>query len=272
MSMKKLLVTAIAGVVMLPVANADQYQYQLNADYSNGDLDLFETDTWSLAGTYYFNLVDDSKGPLAEAAFLSKSSSISLGYTDVSSELDGGSDFDSDEVEIYGRYVSQTSSAIVDLGYSLSEFDDIDSDTDFFNIGVGFYLDDTTTFVANYFDLEYDQLDADYRGIALDLKRVYLNSDDSAVNLEVGLGYIDYDNDYPSSSYLSFGGDYYFNKQFSIGASYTLVEGSEDDTFGVRTQYFFNNNVSMYAGYELTEVDAYNDDEKVASVGVLARF
>lgn len=65
---------------------AAPYSFEVDAQYSEVDESDYETEAWIGAGRYYFQPVDDSGGPLAEAAFLSQSSFVELGYRDFEEE------------------------------------------------------------------------------------------------------------------------------------------------------------------------------------------
>lgn len=83
--MKKLslitaLLTSCIGV------NANAYQTQLMGAYEytyikDSEMDSHRVNTASVNGKYYFNPVQTRNAPLAEAAFLDKTSNIGLGYT-----------------------------------------------------------------------------------------------------------------------------------------------------------------------------------------------
>jgi hypothetical protein len=66
--------------------NANAYQTQLMGAYEytyikDSEMDSHRVNTASVNGKYYFNPVQTRNAPLAEAAFLDKTSNIGLGYT-----------------------------------------------------------------------------------------------------------------------------------------------------------------------------------------------
>ncbi len=65
------------------------YQLEGQLGYADGDSDNFDTSTWAAGLQWYFNPVDDSNAPLAEAGFLSRTSSISYGYSDLNLNTSG---------------------------------------------------------------------------------------------------------------------------------------------------------------------------------------
>ena len=73
----------VAGIALAMSAAAQaEYQWELGAGYSTGEFDIGDqnpdNDVLSGYGTYFIDAVDDTKGPLAEAAFLDRTSSISM--------------------------------------------------------------------------------------------------------------------------------------------------------------------------------------------------
>ncbi|MCH7335726.1 putative porin [Acinetobacter sp. NIPH 2699] len=83
--MKKLsLATALFASVF--ALNTNAYQTEVAGAYEytyikDSELDSHRVNTVSLNGKYYFNPVQTRSAPLAEAAFLDKTSNIGLGYT-----------------------------------------------------------------------------------------------------------------------------------------------------------------------------------------------
>ncbi|PVZ89355.1 carbapenem susceptibility porin CarO [Serratia sp. S1B] len=70
-----------AAVLFAMTTGAHAYQFEVKGQSEYVDTTVNDKNyTGDLQGTYYFKNVDASKGPLAEAAFLNKASSVSLGY------------------------------------------------------------------------------------------------------------------------------------------------------------------------------------------------
>ena len=77
--MKKL---GLATALLLAMTGAQAYQFEVQGQSEFIDNTANEQDfTGAVQGTYYFNNVDASKGPLAEAAFLNQASNVSAAYT-----------------------------------------------------------------------------------------------------------------------------------------------------------------------------------------------
>jgi len=76
----------IITILLSHITLADSYQYQININYGEVDSDFKEQESAGIAGTHYFSPIDDSKGPLIEAAFINRVSRISLSYNDNDTE------------------------------------------------------------------------------------------------------------------------------------------------------------------------------------------
>lgn len=76
--MKKL---GLATALLLAMTGAQAYQYEVQGQSEFVDAkEAHKNFTGAVAGTYYLNNVDSSKGPLAEAAFLNQASNVSAAY------------------------------------------------------------------------------------------------------------------------------------------------------------------------------------------------
>lgn len=84
--MYKTLLASAVGLVLSANTMADSYQFEGAAHYltsqeNTDDVDSLDTDGLFASGTYYFAPVKTDNHPLREAAFLEKSSSVSLAYS-----------------------------------------------------------------------------------------------------------------------------------------------------------------------------------------------
>ena len=79
--MKKL---GLATALVLAMTGAHAYQFEIQGQSealdSNDENRDYNNFTVGGQATYYFNNVDASKGPLAEAAFLNQASNVAVGY------------------------------------------------------------------------------------------------------------------------------------------------------------------------------------------------
>lgn len=142
-----------AAIAAANLSYADPYQFEVGAQYRDTDFDKSnDQSSYAIAGTYFLKPVDDSKGPLFEADFISRSSSVSLLYRDTDRDNAGLTDGDSEEYAIRGRYISPDKGWFIGLEYGETEEDVFfgDTDTDFYALSVGAYVAENTTFSLNF--------------------------------------------------------------------------------------------------------------------------
>lgn len=249
-------------------AVASGYQYELSIGYDRVDQKGsygYKGDTWSLSGIYYLDQIDDSTGPLAEAAFLNKASFLNAHYGYLAK------DFDGDAFGVGGEYV--TSERGVILGASYDWIDDIrldgvsgGADVDSYRLTIGQYLTDTTTVRLSY---QNDDVDADNSLYDFEVDTVGLNvrhltgdlGNGIHLALEADLQRIERDfraADTYRNTLMGVGADMYFNRNFSVGVGYHYITGADEfegDGFDVRARYHVNPNFFVAASYGHEEPD-----------------
>lgn len=233
----KLIIAAMLATSSLAIAQP--YQFEVGASLTHYDPDQGSSDkSLGASGEYHFEQVQTANRPLAEAAFLQRSSHV---YARGSNDLDiiyTGVNF----------YIPNT------LFYVAAELQRVDVNNYRNNDwGVRFGLtpiDGLLLWTSYYDEPGYDlNIHAKY---VLDLG--YNN----AVNLEAGYTDLDEDN------HIYLFGDFYFNRTFSVGAGYNDYAG--EDAFTLRTRKFFTDRISGEAAF----TDA--DNGKSLTVGASIRF
>lgn len=235
-------VKVLAASIMLLMGasvTAQTYQWEAGASITHYNPDGGDSDeSIGINGEYHFSPVITANRPLAEAAFLQRSSNVyARGYQDLD-VINAG-------VELY---IPNS------IFYVAAEIARVDIDGERNNDwGVRFGLtpvDGLLVWTSYYDEPGYDlNLHAKY---VLDLGHL------NAVNIEGGYT----DDDFDNSLYLF--GDYYFNRTFSVGVGY--AEQHDIDSFTIRTRNFFTDRISG----ELAFTDA--DDGKSFTVGADIRF
>lgn len=261
----KLLPTLIAaaGFLSAPFALAATYQAELSAGYA--DIDDSNNDGYSvgLEGNYYFSPVNTANHPLAEAAFIEKSSKV---------------------------YVQAGTSELKQLGQKTDQYNR--------SIGVDFYIPNSIFYVGAGFTENKIQAPAGSSGwdsnwfvkagVApitgllvwsefvedidisdqwnINSKYVLPLGGEQALNLEASyekskVGYKD--------DTISMAADYYIDRNLSVGAGFvntSYVNQNTDTDYFVRARNFFTDNVSV----ELSYIDG--DYENSLAVGGTLRF
>lgn len=244
--MKKLS-AAVALVLASTTAMAD-YQGEVFASYENSNSG--DTDWYFIGGTYHFSSVSTDSHPFAEAAFLERSNSISLAYSQTSQKDADDEDAVSAEVAIY---IPQAMLYVAPFyTYTKSKFEGDSSSDNYWGVTAGLTPIDglriTTTWVD---DIDYD--------LNFDVKYVLKLVNDTAINLEFGF----YETDEGGEDFVSAAIDYYFDRTFSVGLE---VEDQHESVYGIRTRKFFTENFSAYAAYR------NGDDNDSWLIGASFRF
>jgi hypothetical protein len=307
---KKTALVAGIGLALSVTAQAD-YRWELGGDYTMGqtDTDIKNRDTGSsrsndvdsdvgrLNGTWYFENVDTSKGPLSEAAFLDHASSITVFGSDGEiqlSQVENGNLNDEDG-QRYGadmRYVAEgpgwkLSGWLVDMGYNRFEPGDLEINN--YNLGIGNYVTPNTTVIVNY---EMQSLSGgsnlneggDVDTWSLDLEHMFLMSNGGfKARASAGRTLVSDRDDV--DTYL-IGGTWYFTNNIGIGADYlnTGAGGYEIQGWRVNSEWFINEAFAVNLGYGQLDPDDidfnYNNGDRgrleqetdVLSLGAKVRF
>ncbi len=284
--MKKTTLSLAVACAMGLSAAANAYQFEVNAGFDRSQISNLDDDAWSIDGTMYLAPVDNSQGPLAEAAFLSKASFITLGY----SYLDGDIAYDGDRYSIGGEYVVEGSNLILGARYTRFSLDG----TDVFDAGngnvyaltLGTYLNDMTTLRLNY--EHQDWSDADINDISVSARHLMADMGNGMqVAVEGSLGWFEIDPDGTGSDSAwtaGVGADLYLNRQFSVGAGVDFAHGDNDvEGYGwdIRAQYFFAPEFAVNVAYGELNPDglwamgaqpAFGRTVKAWTLGLTGRF
>ncbi len=254
--MKKTLLGAAIALLSSSVVYAQDYQFEVSADYINGERFDVDYDGYGLNAQIHLDKVDTSKGPLNEAAFLDKSSFVNLGWATAKADVSGADSVDVTAVD--GRFVTG-SNIIIEANYL-----DLDADTSY-GVGVGTYISETMDVVASY--QTFDK--ADQSAFAVALHGLNPLKGEASVAFDAGLAYIDSDGDAAYS--FNAGADYYLNNALSIGAGAEFVSYDNADTSAVnlRANYFVTPIVRLGAALETLGQD---DDGQNVQLNAAVRF
>ncbi|NRB38720.1 MAG: hypothetical protein HRU20_09680 [Pseudomonadales bacterium] len=164
---KKILATTI-----VIAASQASYAYQAEVEYNFSassleydfeDFGGYDVDSnlSVLTGSLFFGQVDDSKGPLAEAAFLDKAGSVSLmyGMGDNEYQFTGG-DKNSTDLDGFGASVHGVVGSLILEAEYLASTEEYDADfsgeekTTVVRVGLGGYMTDRSTIVMSIYSEE----------------------------------------------------------------------------------------------------------------------
>lgn len=256
------------------LAMANTYNFETDLSYTHREIGNSDAQTTTLKGAYYFGGVDDSKGPLAEAAFVDRASSIAALYG-----FGKTTPFDDDlsTFGIGGRYVGKNSGIFVDLSYLSNTIAEQVGEESRSVIAVegGMYIGELGRLTIGLANNEIDQSygsDESANNLFIRYKQLIQFSGENSLNLEGFLGTTDFE-DSDDLVELALATDYYFNRFISIGAdlAFVSVQANEDTPrYGINAQWFLNNHFSIYG--EASRIDYDAGDIGTYIVGLQGRF
>jgi len=269
----------------------NSYQTELIASYEKQDQDTSENNLAGVTAEFYFDPVTTENKPLAEAAFLSKISSVEIGYIKDELKPDNSSftTLDSTSAGASINYITDIQSFVLGAIYLRDSFDTnnntITADGDTFGVALGKYLNDTSAI-----DLIYVQHDIDFetpstrpplkiKRIEIEYKTVQPLESNKYYNLEFVFSLIKLENNAikEDNNELSIAGDYYFTLESSLGAGLTINSGDdksdEGKTFTVNATHFFNPHIALNIEIEKFKADDnLEEDSKSIAADLIARF
>ena len=236
----KTLAAALAFTCASGIAVAQDYQFEVGANFTNTDIDNGGSDdSFGAYGEYHFQPVRVGSNPLAEAAFINRSSHVRVAASEDFDVVHGAVDF----------YIPDT---IFFVGGDVVRTDRDGQNTNN-DWGVRFGLAPITGLLVW---TEYmDEPGYDFN---LNAKYVLPLGGGNFLNLEGG--YADQDN----NDVLSVAADFYFDQTFSVGAGYTDYDW--DDAFELRARKFFTPEISGQVAF------IKRDNFDTLTVGASFRF
>ena len=295
--MKKL---GLATALLLAMTGAQAYQFEVQGQSEFIDNTANEQDfTGAVQGTYYFNNVDASKGPLAEAAFLNQASNVSAAYT----YGEDGQEFGDRTVHhtfgVKGEAYIPTNvvPAYASASYSHTIADNkagkADDNGDRYALELGALLIPNFLVAVGYTSVadqtSYDAFNMFNNGVAkAALESGTINEDQDAITARTKyVGAIDGTNMsigfesglvYGEDTAYNLGTTLFLNPQLSVGASYmeSSFAGSPDKAWGANVNYFITPAVAVGASYVNANYEANLAQNSQVSdtqtIGVNAKF
>jgi hypothetical protein len=260
-------------------------EYEVDS-YDVGDRDYdIDHDYASFEGVFYIMPVSTAKGPLAEAAFLSKASEVRLIIDRHSYEFDfddaDGNEYDEDTNTLSGRAVIPAARIILEASLSRGETNckgdcDNDSDDDGWMLGVGGYITDNITLVFNYEKYESDEEFEDFErdSYTVTYRQLIPLSGEQSLVIEPFVSLFEFENDDDGYSTDGDGAmvgvdvTWYITRQLGVYAGVAGIGGDDDEGEGgdaashVGVNYFLNENfriggelISVSGEYEYDDFD-----------------
>lgn len=269
----------------------DSYQTEISAGYSHQE-DENETETiqYGIGAEVHFSAVNTGSHPLAEADFLERIGSIEMVLGKSEFKADSFIDIEADG-PFYGALltvVRPDSPIAVQAIYAKSELEfdsplDVNLTSEGYGLGIGYFLDKSLLAEVQYthIDAEISSSNSSLSVDGYEFIGKFVNelSNGTAYNLEGSIGIEQFDNDSDNGSNTIFGvsGDYYFNQKVSLGAGFALNSGDnkndEGNTYGLDLKAFLNSQLGVNVGYEQFIADNdEGEDEESYDISLIVRF
>ncbi|WP_018692725.1 porin [Algicola sagamiensis] len=265
--MKKLLALIIPGLLSLG-AQAEQYKFEVGGSYTTAEADLSkqDIDTITVDGKFFFEGLKVDNGPRKEAEFLSRASNVRTSYTRNDIE-------NADDEDKFGLGVTYHFRAPVYVAFDLTI--DNDNDQNIYDLEAGYYLNKEWTVFADVETVDVDGGDnATNWGIGT--KTVKSVSANQWVALEAKYKMLDLDGKGVHDNQWMIGGDFFFNRDLSIGLDITMagedVLSTDDKAFAFNATYYVSPQVSLAGTYTTTSNENKGSDFDAFGLGVRARF
>ena len=290
--MKKL---GLATALLLAMTGAQAYQFEVQGQSEFIDNTANEQDfTGAVQGTYYFNNVDASQGPLAEAAFLNQASNVSAAYT----YGEDGQEFGDRTVHhtfgVKGEAYIPTNvvPAYASASYSHTITDNkagnpTDDNGDRYALELGALVAPNFLVAVGYTSVadqtSYDAFNMFNNGVAkaalesetiadkkdaITARTKYVGAIDGT-NMSIGFesGLV-----YGEDTAYNLGTTLFLNPQLSVGVSYmeSSFAGSPDKAWGANVNYFITPAVAVGASYVNANAEGQALDTQ--TIGVNAKF
>jgi hypothetical protein len=261
----KKLILSTAILASAGLAHAD-YQFEVGAALGQGDRESVDYDIFGIAGEMYFDKVDTSKGPLAEASFLSQSSGVYFSFSSIDFDVKHVDNWDT--FGLGGRIVTEDELILL-LGYSETDTGNFNHDTDNLRLGVGTYINPYTDIVVSVEQESGDHSADDVDSLNVDLHGVAPLQRGESVGYDLTASYIDTDDD--NGYNIGAGATYYPTRVLGLGLSADITEAGDLDTNTITADisYFPAPNIQLSASW----FDQGGDlDRDGILLGVSARF
>lgn len=235
---KKILAASLLALLGSGAALAQPYQFEVGASLSHVDPDYGSSDNqFGAYGIYHFHQVQTANRPLAEAAFLQRSSNAYVRGSQDFDVIQAGAEF----------YIPDT------IFYAAAELLRTDYDHSDHNNDWGVRLGVTPLAGLLVYTQYYDEQGYDFN---VHTKYVMDLGYSNALNIEAG--YTDYD--HHNALYVF--GDYYFNRNLSAGVGYSDIY--DNDAFTIRARNYFTPAIAAEAAF--TKADDYDQFTLGASI------
>ena len=298
--LKQTLSSILLGLGMLSTNSyaEETYQTEINIGYEKEDADTSTYKGTTLSAEVFLTPVSTDNKPLKDAAFLDRSSSITVGYIKGTRDLLNSSlnTFDNKGLLFAINYITDSDAIILGALYSNQDANTepnlYTGDQTVAGFRIGKYID---YFSAIYFS--YSNYDVEYQGTVsnwtvtrdIDSYELFYSTvrplnNTNYYKFNAGIELIknsvtnsSQENNQEDNLELTVLGQYYFTRMTSLGAEFLYNSGDdvseEGITLAVDFTHFFAPPIALNINFASFDADdAQNEDEDSISLDVIARF
>jgi len=257
MSHLKIIVPAFILSGFLITTNIAQADYQNEIGLFTSQTEDEDNDTsdgTTLFYTYYYNNVDTSKGPWAEAAFINRAGNVGISLSNSESTLATTTKLERSGSTISADISSPESDLVFSAGYASTKSDyknglSYSSESTDYSLGIGYFIQQYTlvTFTRDESETKYSGLSQtfnyDSETNSIGVKALLLRSDTTALvlNASHSIREDSDDDEFKSTLLLA---NYYLNPQLGVGGYLVKysgnVEASKGNLYAITMNYFLN--------------------------------
>ena len=259
------------------MSSAEDYTSEFSASYLTGDIDAegqtSDVDQFGVSQQVFFSEVDTSVGPLGKAAFVSRASSYTVGY----SVIDGVEDTDVTNAAIDWR--GNDMGLTLGLDYSFTDMTSSAAISDEVVASVGFYVAETTEIALHYTQEKSKQVEVREKALALTISHVGTGDIGFAIEGSLSMTEIflpeDNNNFFSSVEDVISNGEFglavsaalYPTPQFGMGAGFdvSLADDDNDSVFAF-AEWFFKPNLKAAVTYSVSDQDNANTNAFILDV------
>ena len=281
----------VAAIAAGPLAAQDgarlqKFQFELIGGWARSETDTtpeIEINNYALAGVYHLKPVALADHPWSEAAFLEHSSAVSAGVNYADFEI-GAFSADGPLFAAGFNFADKETPIAAALNFSIGTLEgDAGVDIDLTNVNgsIGYWVRPNAILGVDVGQEEIEAgglLEVEEFRYGIFGKIVHDLGEGRAVNAEARVGMTTVDDTISEEDNVDagFATDFYFTRQFSVGALVEFAFGDADTeegtTLGVRGSAWLSPQAALNVEYTTFMADSNGNDEDTLAVGFNLRF
>ncbi|WP_430462151.1 putative porin [Thalassolituus sp. LLYu03] len=280
--MKFYVLPALAtSLLAFNAAQAAEFSDELTFDYMSSEAESYSNDVLMAQLTHYLAPVNTDGGPLAEAAFLGKASSVKIAIGHSSSDYGSGIESSGIPLAAGITFVTPDQPIVLKANYiRIKEDFESPYDGDFTNkilvLGGGYFINDRTLASFSYKKTDITGLvHGNTKSYTFGAKHLADLGNGQAFNMSVVLSH-SVPNGGDDATSVVLAADYYPMPTFSVGASVAQAMSDDDNydatALNLNARAFIRDDLSLAFTYTNNSIGDSDIDSTEFGISVTARF